>query len=247
MRLSFRVVPKPPVPLRKIVPSLVTGANIVFGFCSMLAAAQGEYESAVHLLVAAIFCDLFDGQLARKLKATSRFGQQLDSFSDALSFGAAPAFLVYQALLRPLGPWGIAVALVYLMAGVLRLARFNITADAHGKERRTLGVLIPVAAGYAMAVALMRDHLSAVAGAAIVVGMALLMVSRVRLPQMQKSSVVAPMLLLGIANYLAVVAWPNWTTVGWWNLWNAVILLTAWLEERRHQGEPDDSPEPTTT
>ncbi len=240
-------MPQPAIPLRKIVPSLVTGANIVFGFCSMLAAAQGEYGSAVHLLVAAIFCDLFDGQLARRLKATSRFGQQLDSFSDALSFGAAPAFLVYEALLRPLGPWGIAVALVYLMAGVLRLARFNVTADAHGKNRRTLGVPIPVAAGYAMAVALMRDHLTPLAGAAILVAMALLMVSRVRLPQMQKNSAVTPMLLVGIANYLAVVGWPSWTTVGWWNLWNGVILMTAWIEERRRQGESDDAPEPTPT
>ena len=142
---------------------------------------------------------------------------------------------------------GIAVALVYLMAGVLRLARFNITTDAHGKDRRTLGVPIPVAAGYAMAVALMRDRLSAVTGAAILVAMALLMVSRIRLPQMKRNSAVTPMLLLGIANYLAVVAWPNWTTVGWWNLWNGIILMTAWLEERRHQGEPDDAPEPTPT
>ena len=54
----------------------------------------------VRLLVAAIFCDMFDGQLARRLRATSRFGQELDSLSDVLSFGAAPAFLVYAALLR---------------------------------------------------------------------------------------------------------------------------------------------------
>ena len=77
--------------------------------------------------------------------------------------------------------------------------------------------------------------------------MALAMVSRVRLPQLKKNSVVTTMLLVGICNYMAVVAWPTWTTVVWWNVWNAVILATAWLEERRHRGEPDDSPEPRTT
>jgi CDP-diacylglycerol--serine O-phosphatidyltransferase len=226
---------------------MVTSAGLVFGFLSMLAATQAEYDSAVYLLVAAVFCDLFDGQLARRLQATSRFGQQLDSLSDALSFGAAPAFLVYQALLRPIGPWGIAAALVYVMAGVLRLARFNVTADVHTKDRRTLGVPIPVGAGYAMAVALMRDHLSAWSAAGMLVLLALLMVSRVRLPQIQKSSVVNLLIVIGIGNYLAVVAWPSWRTVIWWNIWNVVILATAWIEERRHRGEHDESPEPRTT
>ena len=194
-----------------------------------------------------MFCDLFDGQLARRLQATSRFGQQFDSLSDALSFGAAPAFLVYLAVLRPLGPWGVAAALVYVMAGVLRLARFNVTADAHTKDRRTLGVPIPIGAGYAMAVALMRDHLTPLAAAATMVVVALLMVSRVRLPQIQKSSAVTLLILIGIGNYLALVAWPSWTTVVWWNVWNVVILATAWVEERRHRGEQDESPEPRTT
>ncbi len=235
------------VPFRKVVPSLVTGAGLVFGFLSMLAATQAEYDSAVYLLVAAVFCDLFDGQLARRLKATSRFGQQFDSLSDAVSFGVAPAFLVFQALLRPLGPWGIAAALVYVMAGVLRLARFNVTADAHTKDRRTMGVPIPIGAGYAMAVTLMRDHLSAWTAAGILILLALLMVSRVRLPQIQKSAAVNLMIVVGIGNYLALVAWPSWATVGWWNVWNVVILTTARLEERRQRGEEDESPEPRTT
>lgn len=213
----------------------------------MLAANQADYDGAVYLLVAAVFCDLFDGQLARRLKATSRFGQQFDSLSDAVSFGVAPAFLVFQALLRPLGPWGVAAALVYVMAGVLRLARFNVTADAHTKDRRTLGVPIPIGAGYAMAVTLMRDHLSAWTAAGMLVLLALLMVSRVRLPQIQKSSVVNLLIVVGIGNYLAVVAWPSWTTVVWWNVWNGVILATAWLEERRQRGDQDESPEPRTT
>lgn len=229
-----------PLPWRLVVPNLVTGANIAIGFCAVLAASHGDYDLAVRLLVAAIFCDMFDGQLARRLRATSRFGQELDSLSDVLSFGAAPAFLVYAALLRELGPWGVAVAVLYLMAGALRLARFNVTSDVHTKERKTLGVPIPVAAGYAMAVTLMRDRLEPAAGAAVIVAMALLMVSRVRLPQMKGNGIVAWMLLVGICNYLAVVVRPGWATVIWWNLWNLVILTTAWAVERRQR--PSDAP-----
>ena len=73
------------------------------------------------------------------------------------------------------------------------------------------------------------------------------MVSRVRLPQIQKSAAVNLMIVVGIGNYLALVAWPSWATVVWWNVWNVVILATARLEERRQRGEEDESPEPRTT
>lgn len=226
-------MPKPSLRPRFLVPNLITGANIAIGFCAMVAAAHGRFELAVYLLLACLFCDMFDGLAARRLKATSKFGQQLDSLSDALSFGAAPAFLVYQAVLAELGPAGVAVALVYLMAGVLRLARFNVTANEHEKEHRTLGVPIPIGAGYLMAAVLMRDELSALDVAALAIIMALLMVSTVRLPQMKGRGLVTAMLLVGIGNYLAVVLAPTWATVGWWNLWNLLILLAAWRLDRR--------------
>ncbi len=123
---------------------------------------------------------------------------------------------------------------------VLRLARFNLLSDAHEKDRRTLGVPIPIGAGYLMAAVLMRDAMSAQATAILVVVMALLMVSTVRLPQLKGRGIVSLMLLVGIANYLAVVAWPSWKTVIWWNLWNAVILVTAAVLDRRR---PDEEPE----
>lgn len=218
---------------RYLVPNLVTGLNIVLGFGSMIAAADGQPRLAVNLLVAAVFCDLFDGQLARLLKATSKFGQQMDSLSDAISFGAAPAFLVYRASLHELGAAGLACSVLYLLAGVLRLARFNLTSNEHVKERRTLGVPIPVGAGYLMAATLVRDLLTPTTVATVAVVMALLMVSTVRLPQMKGNNLVSWMLLVGIANYLAVVVRPGWPTVLWWNAWNALILLAAWQGERR--------------
>lgn len=221
------------LPPRSWVPNAVTAANIACGFIAMLKAAEGRFDQAVYLLLAAILLDSLDGRLARLLHATSTLGQQLDSFSDALSFGAAPAFLIYQARLHELGAAGMGVALFYMLAGIYRLARFNLLSDAHCKARRTLGVPIPIAAGYLMAAVLMRGDLGPVWSAAVVLVMGGLMLSRWQLPDLKGKGLVSAMLLVGLCNYLAVVAYPSWETVIWWNIWNVLILLAAKAEERR--------------
>ncbi len=220
---------------RFVVPNSVTAANIVVGFVSMLAAAQGRYQLAVYLLLVAILLDAADGRLARWLKATSKFGQEMDSFSDALSFCAAPAFLAHQAVLRPLHGFGVVVSVLYLVAGVYRLARYNLTSDVHAKARKTMGVPTPIGAGYVLVLVLMRDEIPAAAGAAVLLVMAMLMVSRVGLPELRGRGFLAISMLIGLGNYLAVVVWTNWYTVGWWNLWNVVILLAARAEDRRFE------------
>lgn len=221
--------------LRWLAPNLITAANISAGFLSMLAASEGQFKGAVYLLMLAVLLDLFDGKVARRLNATSEFGQEMDSFSDAVSFCAAPAFLAHAAILRPLGSTGVIVALAYLLAGVLRLARFNLTTDAHCKARSTTGVPTPVGTGYVMALVLMRDQIPVAVAALVVLILAALMVSRLPLPEFRGKSSVTLALLVGIFNYFAVVAWPNWYTVGWWNIWNVVILLVAKSENRRFQ------------
>ena len=221
--------------LRWLAPNLITAANITAGFLSMLAAAEGQFERSVYLLLLAVLLDLFDGKVARRLNVTSRFGQELDSFSDSLSFCAAPAFLAHRAILQSLGTIGVLVAVTYLLAGVLRLARFNLTADAHSKARSTNGVPTPVGAGYVRALVLMRDQISVPVAALVLVVVAGLMVSHFPLPEFRGKSTVTVALLVGILNYFAVVVWPNWYTVGWWNFWNVVILLVARGEDRRFQ------------
>jgi CDP-diacylglycerol--serine O-phosphatidyltransferase len=218
---------------RVLAPSAVTSANIAAGFMAMVAAADGRFELSVYLLVVAILCDVLDGTIARLLGATSEFGQEMDSFSDATSFGVAPAFLVYLAVLRPLGFWGLAVALIYLLAGVTRLTRFVLTSDAHSKELRTTGAPIPVAASYLMAAVLIRDSLPVTAVAVVVLVMAVLMVSKIRLPSLKGKNIVTAMLLVGIVNYLLVVFRPGWMTIGWWNVWNACILIAAKVQSSR--------------
>lgn len=219
--------------MRLVVPNLVTSANIAAGFLSIAAAAEGRFEVAVYLLIAAVLLDTLDGPVARKLDATSKFGQEMDSFSDALSFGAAPALLVYWAVLEPMGWMGLASGLLFLLAAVFRLARFNLTSDAHEKSGRTLGFPTPIGAGYLMAVTLMRDQLSPTAAALIVLGMAALMVSRVRLPQIKGRGVASYAIMIGIVNYFVVAIWPNWYTIGWWNIWNVVTFWVARVETRK--------------
>jgi CDP-diacylglycerol--serine O-phosphatidyltransferase len=212
--------------------------NIAAGFSAMVLAARDRFDMAVYVLVLAIILDMLDGRVARLLRATSEFGRQLDSFSDAVSCGAAPALLVHLAVLHELGALGIASAVVYLLAGLFRLGRFNLLSDAHSKAHRTLGVPIPIGAGYLLAVVLMRDRLPPIAAAAVVMFMAAGMISRWRLPELKGAGLVTAMLGVGILNYLAVVLWPNWYTVGWWNLWNMLIILAARLEDRRLSLEP---------
>ena len=199
----------------------------------MIAAAGGRFDASVYLLVLAIVLDTFDGRVARWLGATSEFGRELDSISDAVSAGAAPALLVYLAQLRPLGAVGIAVAVIYLLAGMYRLARFNLLSDAHAKARRTVGIPIPVGASYLMAVVLMRDQLPAAVAAGVAVLAAVGMASRWRLPELKGTNLTTAMLGVGILNYLTFVAWPNWYTVGWWNSWNLLIIIVARGEDRR--------------
>jgi len=223
---------------RLLAPNIITAANIACGFAAMVAAAEGRFEVGVYLLVLAIFLDMSDGAVARWLRATSELGRELDSFSDALSFGAAPAFLLYWSKLHSVPVWGLFAVIVYLLAAVLRLARFNLTTDAHSKDERTFGCPTPIAAGYLMATVLMRDRIDATVALAVVFVFAVLMLSRVSLPNLKGHSLVTLTLLVGIGNYLLVVAYPNWYTVGWWNLWNVVILLTARAHTRRLEPGP---------
>lgn len=214
------------------MPSAVTSASVTAGFVSILLAADGRYDHAVYLLVLAIVLDVLDGRVARWFRATSELGRQLDSLSDFLSCGAAPAVLVYLALLREWGAGGIVVVMVYVLAAMFRLARFNIVSDVHSKARRTLGAPSPIGAGYLMALTLMRDHIDPLGATIVVLFISVAMVSRIRLPELKGANHVTAMMGVGAVNYLAMVAWPNWYTVAWWNIWNLAILLAARAEDR---------------
>jgi CDP-diacylglycerol--serine O-phosphatidyltransferase len=129
-----------------IVPNIVTTANMFAGFYSIIASIHSDFVGASWAILAAAVFDALDGRVARLAKATSQFGVEYDSLSDVLSFGMAPAILLYQWTLEPFGRLGWLAAFLYLACGALRLARFNVTADKLPKNY-FLGLPIPGAAG----------------------------------------------------------------------------------------------------
>ncbi len=107
------------------LPNIFTGLNMACGFASMVLASRGlHYEAAMILILGAIF-DSVDGRVARLTGTSSSFGEQFDSLSDAVSFGVAPAFLIFNKYLSQYGRLGAVISFVYLLCAALRLARFN--------------------------------------------------------------------------------------------------------------------------
>jgi len=115
-----------------IIPSALTLGNLFFGIWAIVSATRGEFERAAWLIVFAGIADTLDGRVARVTKTGSRFGEELDSLVDAISFGVAPALIIYHLFLMD-GAWGWIVAFFYVSCAVVRLARFNVDQAGHAK------------------------------------------------------------------------------------------------------------------
>jgi CDP-diacylglycerol--serine O-phosphatidyltransferase len=114
----------------RIVPNLLTLIGLCAGLSSLRFANEGHFGSAAVAIVVAGAIDGIDGRLARLLKATSRFGAELDSLADFLCFGAAPAFILYLWSLQRAGGFGYTPCLIFAVCMALRLARFNAALDS---------------------------------------------------------------------------------------------------------------------
>jgi CDP-diacylglycerol--serine O-phosphatidyltransferase len=213
---------------KHLVPNGVTLLNITCGFLAMVSAAEGNITRACFLLFFASMCDLFDGLLARKLQASSKFGMELDSLSDVVSFGVAPAVIVYLSVLRPLGVPGVLAAIAYLLCGALRLARYNVGSGPLS-EVTFLGCPIPVAAGYVVSMIMVRDSLSAWTVAAGTVTMAALMVSTVKVPKFRKGGLPAWLLVVMLALGVSFLVHPMGLLWHAWNGWNLVLLVMNYV------------------
>ena len=140
--------------LKFVLPNLFTITSIFCGFyaltlCAGEASPSQLYQAALAIFFA-MFFDGFDGRVARLTRTQSQFGVELDSLADVVSFGVAPAMLVYKWALAPLGLVGLLVSFMFTACGALRLARFNVLAhstDHSGSSRFFVGLPIPLAAG----------------------------------------------------------------------------------------------------
>lgn len=121
--------------------NLMTICNLSFGGASIMATLNESYSYSVLFIFIAAFLDRYDGKIARKFNQESDLGKQLDSMSDIISFGVAPAILLYENVLIDFGILGIIMAILYIASGAFRLARFNIS-DSNGYF---IGLPIPVA------------------------------------------------------------------------------------------------------
>ena len=117
------------VPLRIVLPNMVTLLALCSGLTAIRLALEDRLELAMLAILLAAFLDALDGRLARLLKGTSRFGAELDSLTDFVNFGVAPALILYQSSLAALDHLGWIAALLYAICAGLRLARFNAALD----------------------------------------------------------------------------------------------------------------------
>ena len=197
-----------------IVPSLFTLFNLFFGMWAIVLASRGEFYRAGWYIFFAGILDTLDGRVARLSKTGTRFGAELDSLVDVVSFGVAPAFLIYQLEFASGGQVEWIFCYFYVMAAAIRLARFNITQAGRAK-RSFIGLPSP-AAGMTLATfypftttdlyqqvfrVLPRHHLMQF----LMIGLTILMVSNVRYATMPRAGVRTLRGLLGLATIVFIL------------------------------------------
>jgi CDP-diacylglycerol--serine O-phosphatidyltransferase len=119
---------------RYFPPMAFTAAAMFAGLFSLIQAAQGQYLLAAQMIMLALILDGFDGNLARLLRSTSKFGAEFDTFVDILAFGIAPAFLAYQTGLHAYGVWGLILTSAIVFSGMARLSRFRLVDPFRGQQ-----------------------------------------------------------------------------------------------------------------
>ena len=128
-----------------MLPNMITLAALFGGFYAVVMSMNGRFDLATAGIFTAMVLDALDGRVARMTHTQSAFGEQMDSLSDMVSFGAAPALIAYEWALRDLGRWGWIAAFVYCACAALRLARFNVNTSVVDK-RYFQGLPSPAAA-----------------------------------------------------------------------------------------------------
>ncbi len=146
-----------------VLASAITTFSLYLGLVSIFLAARERYEMAAFAILGAIVCDALDGTVARLTKSVSEFGKEYDSLCDLVAFGVAPAVLIYHAYLREeqiagssMGKTGSFMAIVFVICGALRLARFNVYQS--GSRDSFTGLPIPAAGGAIASLVLFTEY-----------------------------------------------------------------------------------------
>lgn len=160
MKIRMRVRERVQTSYRDIylLPSFCSLGNLFFGFLSLIATFHGRYDWAGFWIICAAAMDALDGIVARSSRTHSDFGRELDSLADSVSFGAAPAVLLYFWGLQPARTAGLFFAFVYLAAGLLRLARYNVHSPAQTDRRHYTGLTIPSSSMFLSSIVVLRSR-----------------------------------------------------------------------------------------
>ncbi len=150
------------IPLRAVAPNAVTALALCSGLTAVRFAIAGDWQLAMAAIIVAGVLDGLDGRIARLLKGESRFGAELDSLSDVIAFGVAPALVLFLWSLVGVPRYGWIFALAHTVCAALRLARFNAAIDAKDQPHKSAGFLTGVPAPAAAGLALLPMYLAAV-------------------------------------------------------------------------------------
>jgi CDP-diacylglycerol---serine O-phosphatidyltransferase len=234
--------------LNRMIPNILTLLALCAGMTAIRFAINGKFEWAVIAIIVAAIFDGLDGRVARLLKASSTFGAQLDSLSDFISFGVAPAVILYLWTMSALGSLGWVLVLFFAVCCGLRLARFNTQLDvelpAYAYNFFTgvpapagAGlVLVPMFAAFEWGPAIFRaPWLNAV----VIAGVAALMVSRLptfstKKIRIQHDMVIPTLIGIGVlAAFLTTAPWPVLTAIGVLYLGSIPFTIVAFLRQKR--------------
>src|ERR1700689_4653055 len=212
------------IPVRTLVPNVITLLALCAGLTAIRMAFENRYVLALAAIVFAAFLDGIDGRLARFLKVTSRFGAELDSLADFVNFGVAPALILYFWGLHDLKSAGWIAAMVFAICGSLRLARFNVMIDDPDKPawKNNFFVGMPAPAGaitvllpiYAVLLGVPRSAFLTWLTLFYTLAIALLMVSRLpvfsgkRVGTRVPPEMVVPMIVMVVLSIALLMAYP---------------------------------------
>lgn len=238
--------------INRLIPNMLTLAALCSGLTAIRFGLQGQMKLAVIAIFVAAVLDALDGRVARRLGVTSRFGAELDSLSDFLCFGVAPALVLYMSSLRDAGSLGWVVTLMFPMCSALRLARFNTALVSDTPPPAWTGAFftgVPAPAGALLALMPLMVSFEIEATwprHALVVGTVLVLVGGLMVSQLPTFSfkkgrvprhMVLP-LLLGAALVMGVLASSPWIGLSLLGLVYCSLIPFSWMSYQRQARQP---------
>lgn len=189
--------------ITKSIPNMFTLGNLFLGMLAIMLTFDGRYSLAAIMVIVAMLLDGLDGRVARALNAQSDFGKELDSLSDIISFGVAPALIMYTLTLHTIPQPGVAwiITAIFPMCGALRLARFNVQKGVPGYF---IGLPIPAAGGVLATIALFHKDITTPYFIVSILLLSYLMISSVKYPNFKKVGL--PRQAVAVAPFIVILA-----------------------------------------